>query len=60
MLPRKLFTDAFREFISKCLKKNTAERANQTMLMKEPFFKKHEATDDTAEFARWVCSVIET
>lgn len=60
VLPRKLFTDAFREFVGKCLKKTATERANQTVLMKEPFFIKHEANDDTATFAAWVRSVIET
>lgn len=58
VLPRKVFSDHFVDFISKCLKKNLAERANQTVLMNDPFFKKYDALDDTTEFANWVQSVI--
>ncbi|KAH7718652.1 Protein UGT-49 [Aphelenchoides avenae] len=54
VLPRKLFTDEFRQFVGKCLKKNATERANHTTLMKEPFFLEHETNDDTATFAAWV------
>ncbi|KAH7718656.1 MAPK proteinK protein [Aphelenchoides avenae] len=60
VLPRKLFTEDFREFIGKCLKKNATERANHTTLMKEPFFIEHETNDNTATFDTWVRSVIET
>jgi len=57
-LPRKVLTDEFVNFVGKCLKKNLNERANQTILMSDPFFKKHEALEDPTEFAEWVQSVI--
>jgi len=57
-LPRKVLSDEFVNFVGKCLKKNLSERANQTILMSDPFFKKHEALEDPTEFAAWVQSVI--
>ncbi|KAI1706189.1 protein kinase domain-containing protein [Ditylenchus destructor] len=54
VLPRKIFSDEFLVFIGKCLKKNVTERANQTVLVSDPFFKKHEQIEDTTEFAAWV------
>jgi len=62
MLPRKILSDQFVDFVGKCLKKNMTERANHTILMNDPFFKRHEElskdVDETVEFASWSQSVI--
>jgi len=59
MMPRKVLSDEFVNFVAKCLKKNLGERANQTILMNDPFFKRYEAQEQSMdEFAAWVQSVI--
>lgn len=59
ILPRKLFSDDFCSFVSKCLKKNVAERADLNSLAAEPFYITYDAVDDSGDFAKWVQAVIQ-
>uniref|UniRef100_A0AC34QUD5 Protein kinase domain-containing protein n=1 Tax=Panagrolaimus sp. JU765 TaxID=591449 RepID=A0AC34QUD5_9BILA len=59
VLPRKLFSDDFCNFVFKCLRKNVAERADLNVLAAEPFFITYDVLDDSGEFARWVQTVIQ-
>jgi len=60
-LPRRIFSDEFVDFVGLCLEKELAKRANTTALMASPFFKLHALKfGDGAEFASWVCKVIES
>nr|CAD2135045.1 unnamed protein product [Meloidogyne enterolobii] len=59
VLPRRIFSDHFVDFVNKCLKKKVTERPNLAGLAEEPFYKEHSAMDDSAEFAKWVQSVID-
>ncbi|KAF7633830.1 MAP kinase kinase 2 [Meloidogyne graminicola] len=60
VLPRHIFSDNFVDFVNKCLKKKVTERPNLAGLAEEPFYKEHAALlDDSANFAKWVHSVIE-
>lgn len=58
VLPRKIFSDQFVNFVNRCLKKNVTERANLMALASDPFYKHHAAMEDGTEFAKWVQSVI--
>lgn len=59
VLPRRVFSDHFVDFVNKCLKKKVTERPNLAGLAEEPFYKEHAAMNDSAEFAKWVQSVID-
>ncbi|VDM37212.1 unnamed protein product [Toxocara canis] len=58
MLPRKIFTDAFVDFVEKCVKKNPIERANLKTLSNHEFFERYANSEDGGEFARFVQSTI--
>lgn len=58
VLPRKVFSDEFCNFVFKCLRKNVAERADLNALASEPFFVKYDVIDDSGDFAKWVQCVI--
>jgi len=57
LLPRKLFSDEFCEFISKCLKKNVAERADLNGLQVEPFYIRYDAIQDNSRFVQWIQTI---
>nr|CAD56893.1 MAP kinase kinase 2 [Meloidogyne artiellia] len=59
VLPRRVFSDTFVDFVNKCLKKSVNERSNLAALAGEPFYKEHAAIEDGADFAKWVQSVID-
>lgn len=54
VLPRKIFTDSFVDFVGKCVKKNPAERANLKTLSNHEFFALHANAEDSGEFAQFV------
>jgi serine/threonine protein kinase len=58
LLPRKIFSDEFVDFVNKCLQKNVAERADLNHLMKMPFYKKYDINDEGNDFVKWVESTI--
>uniref|UniRef100_A0A914GTG0 mitogen-activated protein kinase kinase n=1 Tax=Globodera rostochiensis TaxID=31243 RepID=A0A914GTG0_GLORO len=59
VLPRRMFSDRFVDLVNRCLRKNVSERASLTTLATDPFYKRHEMMEDSAEFAGWVRSVID-
>ena len=60
MLPRRVFSEQFVDFVNKCLKKNVNERSNLAGLANDPFYKQHATMEDTNEFDKWVQFVIDT
>ncbi|VDK17294.1 unnamed protein product [Anisakis simplex] len=58
VLPKKIFTDAFVDFVEKCVKKNPIERANLKTLSNHEFFIRYATAEDGGEFARFVQSTI--
>lgn len=58
MLPRKIFTESFVDFVEKCVKKNPIERANLKTLSNHEFFERYANSEDGGEFARFVQSTI--
>uniref|UniRef100_A0A915B0M1 mitogen-activated protein kinase kinase n=1 Tax=Parascaris univalens TaxID=6257 RepID=A0A915B0M1_PARUN len=58
ILPRKIFTESFVDFVEKCVKKNPIERANLKTLSNHEFFECYANSEDGGEFARFVQSTI--
>ncbi|XP_020287898.1 dual specificity mitogen-activated protein kinase kinase 1 [Pseudomyrmex gracilis] len=56
-LPPGIFSDAFTDFVDRCLKKNPAERATLKMLMNHEWIKKAES--ENVDFAGWVCRTMD-
>lgn len=52
-LPAGIFTDQFRDFVDRCLKKNPSERADLKTLSNHEWIKSAEA--EPADIAGWVC-----
>uniref|UniRef100_A0AAQ5Z0H5 mitogen-activated protein kinase kinase n=1 Tax=Amphiprion ocellaris TaxID=80972 RepID=A0AAQ5Z0H5_AMPOC len=52
-LPHGVFTCDFQDFVTKCLIKNPADRADLKMLMNHTFIKRSEAEE--VDFAGWLC-----
>ncbi|KAG7327590.1 hypothetical protein KOW79_009196 [Hemibagrus wyckioides] len=52
-LPHGVFTSDFQDFVTKCLMKNPADRADLKMLMGHTFIKRAEV--DEVDFAGWLC-----
>jgi mitogen-activated protein kinase kinase 1 len=55
-LEHKSFTDDFKDFVDKCLKKNPDERADLKTLMIHPWIKKCEVED--VDISGWVCKTM--
>uniref|UniRef100_A0A6Q2Y8Y8 Dual specificity mitogen-activated protein kinase kinase 2 n=1 Tax=Esox lucius TaxID=8010 RepID=A0A6Q2Y8Y8_ESOLU len=55
-LPLGVFTNDFQEFVTKCLIKNPAERADLKMLMNHTFIKRAEVEE--VDFAGWLCKTM--
>ncbi|XP_038575241.1 dual specificity mitogen-activated protein kinase kinase 2b [Micropterus salmoides] len=55
-LPHGIFTSDFQDFVTKCLIKNPADRADLKMLMNHTFIKRSEAAE--VDFAGWLCKTI--
>ncbi|XP_078040365.1 mitogen-activated protein kinase kinase 1 [Augochlora pura] len=56
-LPAGIFSDAFTDFVDRCLKKNPAERADLKTLMNHEWIKKAES--ENADIAGWVCRTMD-
>uniref|UniRef100_A0A7N6BLS5 Dual specificity mitogen-activated protein kinase kinase 2 n=1 Tax=Anabas testudineus TaxID=64144 RepID=A0A7N6BLS5_ANATE len=56
-LPNGVFTSDFQDFVTKCLIKNPADRADLKMLMNHTFIKRSEAEE--VDFAGWLCKTME-
>ncbi|XP_060536911.1 dual specificity mitogen-activated protein kinase kinase dSOR1 [Cylas formicarius] len=56
-LPSGIFTDDFKDFVDRCLRKNPDERADLKTLMSHPWIKKSEVED--VNVADWVCETME-
>ncbi|XP_041849296.1 dual specificity mitogen-activated protein kinase kinase 2b isoform X2 [Melanotaenia boesemani] len=52
-IPDGVFTNDFQDFVTKCLVKNPAERADLKMLMNHTFIKRSEVEE--VDFAGWLC-----
>ncbi|XP_066503866.1 dual specificity mitogen-activated protein kinase kinase 2a [Hoplias malabaricus] len=52
-LPHGVFTSDFQDFVTKCLIKNPADRADLKMLMSHTFIKRAEVEE--VDFAGWLC-----
>ncbi|KAI5722245.1 hypothetical protein M8J76_005817 [Diaphorina citri] len=52
-LPAGIFTDSFRDFVDRCLKKNPSERADLKTLSNHEWIKSAES--EPADIAGWVC-----
>ncbi|KAI4809437.1 dual specificity mitogen-activated protein kinase kinase 2b [Gymnodraco acuticeps] len=55
-LPHGVFTSDFQDFVTKCLIKNPAERADLKMLMNHMFIKRSEVEE--VDFAGWLCKTM--
>uniref|UniRef100_A0A8C6PAE9 mitogen-activated protein kinase kinase n=1 Tax=Nothobranchius furzeri TaxID=105023 RepID=A0A8C6PAE9_NOTFU len=55
-LPHGVFTSDFQDFVTKCLIKNPAERADLKMLMSHTFIKRSEVEE--VDFAGWLCKTM--
>ncbi|XP_040911438.1 dual specificity mitogen-activated protein kinase kinase 2b isoform X2 [Toxotes jaculatrix] len=55
-LPHGIFTSDFQDFVTKCLIKNPADRADLKMLMNHTFIKRSEAEE--VDFAGWLCKTM--
>ncbi|XP_026877540.1 dual specificity mitogen-activated protein kinase kinase 2b [Electrophorus electricus] len=55
-LPHGVFTADFHDFVTKCLMKNPADRADLKMLMNHTFIKRSEVEE--ADFAGWLCKTM--
>ncbi|VDN57628.1 unnamed protein product [Dracunculus medinensis] len=60
VLPLKIFSDDFVDFVSKCVKKNPMERANLKILSNHSFYKIYSNSEDGGEFARFIREVTES
>ncbi|XP_054004771.1 dual specificity mitogen-activated protein kinase kinase dSOR1 isoform X1 [Hylaeus anthracinus] len=56
-LPAGMFSDAFTDFVDRCLKKNPAERADLKTLMNHEWIKKAES--ENVDIAGWVCRTMD-
>ncbi|XP_052278340.1 dual specificity mitogen-activated protein kinase kinase 1-like isoform X2 [Dreissena polymorpha] len=56
-LPKGKFSDEFVDFVDRCLKKNSCERADLHSLASHPFVKRAEAED--IDIGNWVCHVMD-
>ncbi|XP_076661001.1 mitogen-activated protein kinase kinase 1 [Halictus rubicundus] len=56
-LPSGIFSDAFTDFVDRCLKKNPAERADLKTLMNHEWIKKAES--ENVDIAGWVCRTMD-
>ncbi|XP_019936739.1 dual specificity mitogen-activated protein kinase kinase 2a isoform X2 [Paralichthys olivaceus] len=56
-LPHGVFTTDFQDFVTKCLIKNPAERADLKKLMSHTFIKRSEVEE--VDFAGWLCKTME-
>lgn len=56
-LPPNLFSDAFKDFVERCLKKNPEERADLKTLMNHEWIKK--AEQERVDIASWVCQTMD-
>ncbi|CAH1724333.1 hypothetical protein AGLY_008578 [Aphis glycines] len=54
-LPAGIFSDAFKDFVDRCLKKNPNERGDFKMLMDHQWIKKAES--EPVDIAGWVCKI---
>uniref|UniRef100_A0A1B6L7R2 mitogen-activated protein kinase kinase n=1 Tax=Graphocephala atropunctata TaxID=36148 RepID=A0A1B6L7R2_9HEMI len=52
-LPSGIFSDEFKDFVDRCLKKNPAERADLKTLMNHEWIRRSESEDN--DIAGWVC-----
>uniref|UniRef100_A0AAY5K1P0 Dual specificity mitogen-activated protein kinase kinase 2 n=1 Tax=Esox lucius TaxID=8010 RepID=A0AAY5K1P0_ESOLU len=55
-LPHGVFTSDFQDFVTRCLIKNPAERADLKMLMNHTFIKRSEVEE--VDFAGWLCKTM--
>ncbi|CAL8312280.1 dual specificity mitogen-activated protein kinase kinase 2b [Gadus morhua] len=55
-LPHGVFTSDFQDFVTKCLMKNPADRADLKMLMNHTFIKRSEVEE--VDFAGWLCKTM--
>uniref|UniRef100_A0A672JW20 mitogen-activated protein kinase kinase n=1 Tax=Sinocyclocheilus grahami TaxID=75366 RepID=A0A672JW20_SINGR len=55
-LPHGVFTPDFQDFVTKCLIKNPADRADLKMLMNHTFIKRSEVEE--VNFAGWLCKTV--
>uniref|UniRef100_A0A8C9XC33 Dual specificity mitogen-activated protein kinase kinase 2 n=1 Tax=Sander lucioperca TaxID=283035 RepID=A0A8C9XC33_SANLU len=55
-LPHGVFTSDFQDFVTKCLIKNPADRADLKMLMNHMFIKRSEVEE--VDFAGWLCKTM--
>ncbi|KAB5535782.1 hypothetical protein PHYPO_G00121910 [Pangasianodon hypophthalmus] len=55
-LPHGVFTADFQDFVTKCLIKNPADRADLKMLMNHTFIKRSEVEE--VDFAGWLCKTM--
>uniref|UniRef100_A0A8C3G5C2 Dual specificity mitogen-activated protein kinase kinase 2 n=1 Tax=Cyclopterus lumpus TaxID=8103 RepID=A0A8C3G5C2_CYCLU len=55
-LPLGVYTNDFQDFVTKCLIKNPAERADLKMLMSHTFIKRSEVEE--VDFAGWLCKTM--
>ncbi|PWA21000.1 hypothetical protein CCH79_00007286, partial [Gambusia affinis] len=55
-LPQGVFSSDFQDFVTKCLIKNPAERADLKMLMNHTFIKRSEVEE--VDFAGWLCKTM--
>ncbi|CAF0983833.1 unnamed protein product [Rotaria sp. Silwood1] len=53
-LPQTHFSPEFCDFIDRCLKKNTTERADLNTLLHHPFYKQHEQESQNQEVVAWI------
>lgn len=56
-LEHQSFTDNFKDFVDKCLKKNPDERADLKTLINHPWIRKSETED--VDIAGWVCRTMD-
>ncbi|CAF0801945.1 unnamed protein product [Adineta steineri] len=56
-LPRTHFSPDFCDFIDRCLKKSTSERADLNTLLNHPFYKRYENESDSQDVANWIKQV---
>ncbi|XP_022908228.1 dual specificity mitogen-activated protein kinase kinase dSOR1 [Onthophagus taurus] len=56
-LPSGIFSDEFKDFVDKCLKKNPEERADLKSLMNHAWIRRAEQED--VDIAGWVCKTME-
>lgn len=55
-LPHGVFTSDFQDFVTRCLIKNPADRADLKMLMNHTFIKRSEVEE--MDFAGWLCKTM--